>query len=283
MNKQLEKILLVVKANDEKALETAKVIKKYLIAQNREVGLCSHYSIEQELEQAFSDKTCDLFLVLGGDGTFVSVARRYHHMAPLLGLNFGRVGFLTELSVLNWEQALSKIILGQYRISERSCLVYKIIRAGEAFLSACAVNDIVLSRFGISRLIEFNLRKEHGEDVTFRADSLIVSTPTGSSAYAMSAGASLVHPELPAILFTAVCPFLKSFHPLVLPDTQTYEIALNSQDAELLLTADGQHIENLQCGDIIQVARHEQNVMIVESFEEDYLSRLKKRNFLCGS
>lgn len=223
----------------------------------------------------------ELILVLGGDGTFISVARAaLGHGLPLLGLNMGQVGFLAEVRPESWPAALDQALTGRGRIEERMAFVYRILRGNETVHSGKAINDLVVGRGRMARLVRLSL-SFGGEHVsTLRADGLIVSTPTGSTAYSVSAGGPLVHPMLQAVCVTPICPFRNYFRGLVLPADRPLCVVNEDGGSEVYLTEDGQGSIPLRQGDRLEVERAAKGMLLLRLDRQGYFQTLMDKGFL---
>ncbi len=223
----------------------------------------------------------ELVLVLGGDGTFISVARALlGHGIPLLGLNMGQVGFLAEVRPESWPGALDQALTGQGRIEERLAFVYRIVRGSKTVLSGRAINDLVVGRGRMARLVRLSL-SFGGEHVsTLRADGLIVSTPTGSTAYSVSAGGPLVHPQMEAFCVTPICPFRNYFRGLVLPADRVLCVSNEDGGSEVYLTEDGQESVPLRQGDRLEVECAPRGMLLLRLDRQGYFQTLTDKGFL---
>ena len=223
----------------------------------------------------------ELVVVLGGDGTMLGVARKLAAApGPLVGVNFGKVGFLAELHVGNWQEGLSCILEGHCRLLRRLALRWAVLREGARLHEGLVVNDVVLSRGALSRVISLNISADSRHICRVRADGLILSTPTGSSGYAVSAGGPLVHPELQALTITPICPFLCNFPPMVLPMPMRVSVEVMSDAVETFLTLDGQESVALAPGDVVEVSGEPDRVFYARIGEATYFRRLKARGFI---
>jgi NAD+ kinase len=204
----------------------------------------------------------DLLVVLGGDGTLLSVARAVaERPVPILGINLGTLGFLTEVPVDEMEPALARALAGEMRVERRMRLAVEQVREGRALRRWLALNDAVVSS-GVARLIEIETRADGQAVTTYHADGLIVSTPTGTTAYSLSAGGPILMPSLDAFVLTPICPHALTQRPLVLPDRVTLEITPRAA-ALARLTVDGQEGGELADGDGVRVRRSEHAVLLL--------------------
>jgi len=280
MSEEKHSFLLMLRTGDEKALALGREIAAWLAARDAEGVLCEH-NVSGGLEACPSPKErpYDMVLVLGGDGTFIGVARACLDFGlPILGLNMGRVGFLAE-GAADWPRRVGALLDGDYRLSHRVCLAYEALRADGSCCRGVAVNDVVIGRGDMARLIRLGVSRA-GELVgSMRADGLIISTPTGSTAYGNSAGGPLVHPDMQAFCLTPVCPFLNTFSPVVLPCDEPVEVAVEEQRGEVRLTIDGQRSFALGQGDVVRVRRSPRDLIMAHTGGDSYFAKLASKGF----
>ncbi len=223
----------------------------------------------------------EMILVLGGDGTLLSVLRkRGERQIPVLGMNFGQVGFLTELTPDGWEQSLGAIVKGRYHLSSRIMLHYDLHREGRLVESGRVVNDLLVGRGETARLIKLHLWTEGGDMGTVRADGLIVSTPIGSTAYAVAAGGALINHELEVLEICAVCPFMSGFKPLIFPSRSKVWIQVEPSSSDVYLTLDGQSGTRLMAGDRIAIRESAVRLQFVQNNKESYIKKLRLKGYL---
>lgn len=199
----------------------------------------------------------DLVVVLGGDGTLLAAARSVGERAvPILGVNLGSLGFLTETSSDELYPALTDVLAGRYRIEQRMRLEVAAVRDGRTLGRCLALNDAVIGKSALSRMIDLETVADGSPVTTYHADGLIAATPTGSSAYSLSAGGPLLLPEFEAIVLTPICPHTLTQRPLVLPETCRVEIRVHAaRGGDVHLTVDGQVGYALAEGDVVHVWR----------------------------
>lgn len=242
---------------------------------------CTVATFPNTADVRFETMDIDAVVAFGGDGTMLGVARRLtSRPVPVLGVNLGSVGFLTEINVKDWQPALERFVRGQYRLIKRMALRWKVWREGRLVSEGHAVNDAVMSRGALSRVVRFGV-KAGGQDIcTVRADGLIISSPMGASGYAVSAGGPLVHPALPAVVITPICPFLCNFPPLVLPLSLPVRVETLSSSVQTFLTLDGQRTVSLAPYDVVEVSGERKLVHYARIGEGTYFKRLKARGFI---
>ena len=249
----MKKVGLIAKKHNQEAFELAAEVGSWLNGH----GVAT-FSLERNLdftgEKAEQLRDSDLVLVFGGDGTMINAAKHMVDLGvPLAGINLGRVGFLLELSRHNWREALLNALQNGFDVEPRMVLRCDLERDGEVICSELATNEIVISRGGMARLIALDLAVNGNKLLYLRADGLIVSTPTGTTAYASSAGGPLLHPSLNAYCATAICPFLNRLQPLVLNGETVFTAKVREISPKTYLTIDGQSLSRLHGGDVINV------------------------------
>jgi len=211
---------------------------------------------------------CDLVVVLGGDGTILSVARRYAGGPPILGVNLGHLGFLTEVAREELYPALVEILSGRFDLEERSLLEVRLERGDGSTRTFLALNDAVIAKTALSRIIELSVKVDGRSVSRYRSDGLVVSTPTGSTAYNLSAGGPVLHPHLAVTVLTPICPHTLTLRPLVVPDTSLIEVRLETLSESVFLTVDGQEGEEMTSGDRVRVRRHGRQVRLIRTTDQ---------------
>ncbi len=220
----------------------------------------------------------DMVIVLGGDGTVLAVCRAIGQRdVPILGVNLGRLGFLTDVAPEDAESVISSALGGTCPMVERSRLAVTHVLANGTHREELVLNDAVITKgTAIARMIDFEVRVEGARVALYRSDGLIVATPTGSTAYNLSAGGPLLVPALPAMLLTPICPHTLSQRPLVLPDAMTVEIRLMSGE-EVALTLDGQVGQPVGQNDCVRITRASQPVRFVQTANQDHFETLRDK------
>ena len=219
-----------------------------------------------------------LVIVLGGDGTLLSVARIFAATGtPILSVNLGYLGFLTEVRLADLYTTLEGWCSDCHTLDARVMLSAEVWRDGQMLSSHEALNDAVISKGDIARMGDFAVELDGKSVARFRADGVIVSTPTGSTAYSLSAGGPIVHPDVPSILITPVSPHSLALRPLVLPPTAEIAIYVEDGPEELLVTVDGQVGTTFATGDTLHIRRAERSVVIVRLPGTTYFARLRRK------
>ncbi len=278
MSNAFQRVAVVAKADSPEAGRAGVELGDWLARRGLEVKLDEHLVELAGLpaERRFQyDAPCDLIVVLGGDGTLLSVARSLGNGTPILGVNMGNLGFLTELNRTELYPALVRALAGKYTIEERALLAVELQRTDGPPLAYRALNDAVVAKTALSRIIELSLTVD-GELVSrFRADGLIVSTPTGSTAYNLSAGGPILQPRLPVMVLTPICPHSLSLRPIVVPDASRVEITLETQREEVYLTLDGQEGTTIGYGETASVTRDGRSVRLMRLSGRTYFDGLR--------
>lgn len=233
---------------------------------------------EKGADLAALGAVADLALVVGGDGTLIGVARALcEHKVPLLGLNLGSLGFLTEPRPARLEDSITALLAGNYRLEERMMLRVRVERPGQAPEEARAFNDAVIHRGPIARMVELATYVDDQFVLAQSADGLIVASPTGSTAYALSAGGPIVHPHLPAFALVPICPHTLTNRPIVLPGSSRIEVVLTRAPGAVQLTLDGQVPFALANGDRVLVERDRHNVGLLCDPQRHYFAVLREK------
>lgn len=224
-------------------------------------------------------KKSDLIMVLGGDGTFVSVARLMEKRCiPILGINMGQLGFLTEFRKTEMIDGLSAAIRGRLPISERTMLECSLVRKGKVIHSGPVVNDVVVSKGAIARIFDMEVSVDGKLVTNIKADGLIISTPTGSTAYNLAAGGPIVEPSVPAIVMAPICAHSLTLRPLVFSHESKVTIAPRYKSGTVVLTLDGQVSFDLRPNDVIKVTRFKKHPLQIYSWpKRDYYSLLREK------
>jgi NAD+ kinase len=219
----------------------------------------------------------DLLLVLGGDGTLLSMARLVGDLGvPILGVNLGGLGFLTALTVDELFPAMEAYLDGGLVVEERMMLAATVSRQGERLSEYAALNDIVITKSAMSRIIRLEVAVDEQFATGYRADGLIISTPTGSTAYCLSAGGPIVFPTMDAVVLTPICSHTLTNRPIVLPGSQRIEVTLLS-DQDVMLTADGQVGFALRQWDVVEIRRAAPRIRLLRFPQRHFFSVLRTK------
>jgi NAD+ kinase len=223
-------------------------------------------------------KSSDLLLVLGGDGTLLAASRvAAPHGIPILPVNLGSHGFLTSFTVEELYPALEDTLAGRYSLSERVMVTAALQREGQVIDRQSVLNEVVVNKGALARMIEIELRIDGDFVCRYRADGLIVATPTGSTAYSLSAGGPIVHPAVEAIVITPICPHTLSDRPVVVQDTCHIEMQLVGSTDSVFLTLDGQKGIPLQATDHIAISRAKEKLQLILPPRKSYFEILRNK------
>ncbi len=220
----------------------------------------------------------DCVITLGGDGTFLRAARiMTNYNRPILGINMGRLGFLTEIELSEVEESLEKLIKGYFMLEHRMMLDAKVTRDGQVVSHMIGLNDVVINKGPLARLINLNIFVQNDFVTNYKADGVILATPTGSTAYSLSAGGPIVYPELEVIIITPICPHTLRARPLVLPSDRIMRVALATQQADSMITVDGQNGFPLLNGDEITIEKSAVQTSLIRIKEYKFYDILRKK------
>lgn len=237
-------------------------------------------ALEMDPEHTCEDicALADCVLALGGDGTFLRAARIAAPSGiPILGINMGTLGFLTEIELNEVEESLQKLIENRYYLEDRMMLAAKVIRGGKVVNSFVGLNDVVINKGPLSRLTTLDVYAAKEFVTTYKADGVIVSSPTGSTAYSLSAGGPIVYPDLEVIIVTPICPHTLQARPMVIPSETEVRVVLVEQQAHTVLTIDGQNSFDLQDGDEIIIGKSDHPTRLVRIKEYKFFSILQEK------
>jgi NAD+ kinase len=284
----ISRIGVVVKPNQPEALKTTCHLIEWLDARGiKLVGTpeLDRARIESEthctieiVEPERLAASVELIVVLGGDGTMIATSRMMgDHDVPVLGINYGTLGYLAEFRVEEMFEALESILAGGYRVDARVRLAIDLIRGAEILMHSRALNDVVINKSALARIIEIEARMDGHLISGFRADGLIVSTPTGSTAYNLSAGGPVVYPSMNALVITPICPFTLSDRPIVVPDNALIELRLRTPKEEVVLTLDGQVGVPIHPEDRVLIRKSLTTFKIVQPMNRNYFEVLREK------
>jgi NAD+ kinase len=220
---------------------------------------------------------CDLGLVIGGDGTMLGIGRQMARYAlPLIGINQGRLGFITDIPIQSYQDVLQPMLQGNYQTEDRSLLQAHVVRDQRSVFSALAMNDVVVNRGGTSGMVELRVEVDGRFVATQRADGLIIATPTGSTAYALSVGGPLMHPSIGGWVMAPIAPHTLSNRPIVLPESSEINIEIVA-GRYVSANFDMQSLAELMLGDRITVQRSEHKVRFLHPAGWNYFDTLRKK------
>jgi NAD+ kinase len=284
----IKRIGIVLKPNQPDALRTVCELVTWL--NERSISLIGTPEVERDRIQAETGCAIeqfpreelaahvDLILVLGGDGTMIATARMVgDREVPVLGVNYGGLGYLAEFRIEELYQALESILSGNYRLDRRVMLGVELRRGGELITRNRVLNDVVINKSALARIIEIEAYLNRYFVNSFRADGLIISTPTGSTAYNLSAGGPIIFPSMNAVVITPICPFTLSNRPIVVPDDATIELHLKTDQEEVTLTLDGQVGFSLNVEDRVVIRKSSVTFNLVQPSNRNYFDVLRDK------
>jgi NAD+ kinase len=284
----IKRIGVVVKPHQPDALETLCRLTVWLVDKGIQlvgVGEIAHEQIKNKTgcvveivkdEQLAS--SVDLILVLGGDGTMIAAARMVSDTeVPVIGVNYGGLGYLAEFPIEELFAALESILAGQYKLQKRVMLAVELWRGAELLTRNRVLNDVVVNKSALARIIEIEAFLDDQFVNMFRADGLIVATPTGSTAYNLSAGGPVIYPSMNAVVITPICPFTLSNRPIVVPDDSKIDVRLMTDKEDVALTLDGQVGFPLKAGDRIVIRKSRTTFNLVQPPNRNYFDVLRDK------
>jgi len=287
-NSAIKSIGVIVKPHQPDALETLCALTKWL--SERHIAFVGLPEIDREQiehntgcqiqvvgESEMPDRV-DLMLVLGGDGTMIATGRMLgDNQIPVIGVNYGGLGYLAEFPIEEMFPALEAILAGEYKGQQRLMLRVELWRGDELVTQNRVLNDVVINKSALARIIEIEAYLNDQFVTLFRADGLIVATPTGSTAYNLSAGGPIIFPSMNAMVITPICPFTLSNRPIVVPDDSMIEVRLITENEEVALTLDGQVGFSLQAGDRILIRKSDTAFNLVQPPNRNYFEVLRNK------
>ncbi len=272
----LHQVLIIANWQKTASHELSDTIEHYLA----ERGIHSTiFRTCEESEALVVDEGTDLVICLGGDGTVLYCARYLQDLGiPILAINLGTFGYITEISVNEWEEAIEHYLKGRNSISRRLMVRVAVMRGGQRVFSGHGLNEMVVTSSGISKVINLSLSIDQTHAGYFRADGLIIATPTGSTGYSLAAGGPILDVDLSALIVTPVCPFTLSHRPLVISGESKVTITINKdQRTGLMLSIDGQQTFNLQEEDVIIVEKSRSKALLVTSERRNYIEVIRDK------
>jgi len=284
----MKRIGIIAKKNKPEAATIASNLVEWLWSKKievyieKEIGkllsptLSGGYWKSIEREEIPTD--VEMIIVLGGDGTLLSVARQvWNKSIPILGVNLGGLGFLTEITLDELYSVLEKVVRDDFEINEREVLNAGVIRRGKRIAEFIVLNDAVINKGALARIIDLETTINGEYLSTFRSDGLIISTPTGSTAYNLSAGGPIVYPSLHTIIITPICPHTLTIRPIIIPDDVKIRALLKSRNEEVILTLDGQQGFTLEFEDVVEVGKAEGRILLIKSPYRHYFELLREK------
>ena len=271
----VSRVFIIANGMKEESRELSERIINYLESHGIEGHVVSTHSNEDELSVPMNT---DLVITLGGDGTVLYAARAVNEMGiPILPVNLGTFGYITEVGKDEWQEALEYFISNGSNISRRLMLRITVHRNGKRVWQGSALNEAVITSAGIAKVISLNLALDKTPAGSFRADGMIIATPTGSTGYSLAAGGPILDADMSAIIITPVCPFTLSNRPLVTSGKVVTLTVKQGQRTDILLTADGQLFFPLEEGDTITVEKSRSRALLVRSMRRNFTEIIRDK------
>jgi NAD+ kinase len=280
---QIQNVAIFAKVHDPRCLGIASDLINWLEEKGctplPEAQLTRQLGYPRTLSEEEIRNQAELVVVLGGDGTLISVARHFSGRdVPVLGVNLGSLGFLTEITVDELYTRLEKVLEGNPRVSERMMLEVTLHREGQQIEKCHVLNDMVINKGALARIVDLETKVNRHFLTTYKADGLIISTPTGSTGYSLSAGGPIIHPLMSCIVITPICPHTLTNRPIVVTDESVISITVASSfDEKVYLTLDGQVGFELHEGDSVEVRKALMTTALVMSKTRDYFEVLRTK------
>jgi NAD+ kinase len=278
----MKKIGIIINPNKKGAVETARKLIRWL--EKRKVRVCLDLDTSTSLNRSDGyprekiPSQVEMILVLGGDGTLLSLIRLMgDQKVPILGVNLGGLGFLTEVTRKELYQVLEGALRGEFTSDWRMLLNVRVLREGKPIAIYSVLNDAVINKGALARIIDLETSINGHYLTTFRADGLILSTPTGSTAYSLSAGGPIIYPSLHSLIITPICAHTLTNRPLVLPEGMNVRVRLKSKGGDVVLTLDGQVGFALEDGDVVEIKKARNRICLIRSPARDYFDILRAK------
>lgn len=280
-----KKIALITNSGGTKITETLRAVTKFLHSRQLVVTLdeaCAALLPDSGLQTMTASElpeACDMAIAIGGDGTMLKAARLLaDHDIPLLGINRGRLGFLADIPADSVEEHLEQILNGNYVEDERSQLHCQVVRDNSTIIESDAFNDVVIQRWNIAKLIQLTTYINGKLVNSLRSDGLIIASPTGSTAYAMSCGGPILHPSLDAVVLVPICPHTLSNRPIVIAGNNTIEVVVGTPEIDhARLTCDGEIKCELATGDRVIIRKKDNNIRLIHPADHDHFNILRAK------
>lgn len=277
----MKRIGIIAKGNKPEAIQVVKELVGWL--KDRKVECFVDAAIAKAVSHPALDKqemagAVEMVVVLGGDGTLLAAARALQRkQVPILGVNLGGLGFLTEITLTELYPMMEAILRGEYKTDERMLLEARVWRKEKVVDTFQVLNDVVINKGALARIIELETSVDQAYLTTFRSDGLVISTPTGSTGYSLSAGGPIVYPSLQSIIITPICPHTMTNRPIIVPKEATINVTLCSADQEVFLTLDGQVGFKMELRDRVEIKKGEGFVKLIKSPSRSYFEVLRQK------
>ncbi len=268
-------ILIIYNPEKKGTFELASEIYNYLEIKNIDNAVCS----SKEIPEEFLNKNYSLVITLGGDGTVLYCSRLFSpYNTPIFAINFGEIGFITEIEKNTWKDALESFINNNYTLKKHLLIKVSVFRDNAKIYEANCLNDAVITANGAAKIINLDVYVENLYLGKYKADGIIVSTPTGSTAYSAAAGGPLLYPEMDAFILTPICPYSLSNRAIILPVDKEIRINIEKeQRVEIILTTDGQEIFKLKKNDSVVIEKSPYRAHIIKAEKNVFFNKVKAK------
>ncbi|PLX81823.1 MAG: NAD(+) kinase [Desulfuromonas sp.] len=278
----MKRVGIYAKRSNPDAVRVARELASWLEERGLEVFLEEELASQIGGCQGYTEGTIPamvhLIIVLGGDGTLISVARLVGDLrTPILGVNLGSLGFLTEITLDKLYPVLEQVLAGQFTVSSRLMLEAVVRRAGQEVGRYLVLNDVVINKGALARIIDMEVNVDDDYLTTFKADGLIISTPTGSTAYNLAAGGPIVYPGLHCLVVSPICPHMLTNRPIIVSDEAIIKVEVKFHDEDVVFTADGQTGMPLQGGDVVEIRKSRSSTLLIKSPFKNYFEVLRTK------
>jgi len=278
----IKKVGIIANIAKEKSPEYTAALREWMLKRGLEVyleeGIAAKIGCLPGVEKEKLWALVDLLVVFGGDGTILRTARLARKRdVPIVGINLGGFGYLTEVNLSEMFAALELILAGNFQIEKRMMLDVEIQGGEEPFREGTVLNDVVINRGNLSRIVELETTVDGRYLTTFKADGLIIATPTGSTAYSLAAGGPIIFPELKLILINPICPHTLTNRPVILPESAVIRVSLCTLEQGATVTLDGQVSFTVKFGDIVTIRKSRYITTLVSSPHRGYLEILRTK------
>jgi NAD+ kinase len=278
----IKKVGIIANIAKEKSPEYTAALREWMIGRGLEVYLEERIAAKIGGLAGVESRTLwslvDLIVVFGGDGTILRTVRLVRDRdVPIVGINLGVFGYLTEVNLDEMYSAMEVILAGDFQVEKRMMLDVEIGGEEETFREGSVLNDVVINRGNLSRIVELETTVDGRYMTTFKADGLIISTPTGSTAYSLSAGGPIVFPELYSIIINPICPHTLTNRPIILPEKAEIKVTLRSMEEGATVTLDGQASFTVKSGDVVTIRKSRHITTLVSSPHRGYLEILRTK------
>lgn len=272
---KVNSVCIIANSTKPESIVIATKVEEYLKTLSIKTVILSTYESSDSLDIAYDT---DLVITLGGDGTVLSAARLVAERGiPILPVNLGTFGYITEIAKEELLDTLKAYLEGSAAVSRRLMLRVTVLRKGKKVFNATSLNEAVVSSSGIAKVISLNLFLDKTLAGTFRADGMIVATPTGSTGYSLAAGGPILDPEMSALIVTPICPFTLSYRPLVTSDKVVSIEVRENQRAAVVLTVDGQVPFSLEEGDKVTIEKSRSRMILMNSLKRNFTEVIREK------